>query len=193
MKLLELKTKRFYSIFQNIHKDFYEFFVKNEAYLGGGAIRSVLNKEKINDLDFFFSNPDQKSRFVQFLKDIGSEEIFACPKGELFTYKKNDIKIQVIANKYFQQADDLIGTFDFEICMCCLQGNTLTTYDDVLRTIRDKKLTINRITFPSASLKRMSKYISYGYKADEKFYQDFIYAIRTSNFNEPQIRQVYID
>jgi hypothetical protein len=191
---IEFETYRFKSSLEAISKNLPKFL--NEfggIYLAGGAIRSVLSNEKINDYDFFFQSKELKEQFLKFLEGEKAEITFRCPENRFVSLKINDQKVQLISNEYYKDQAAVIKYFDFNVSRFCLEGNTLLTYSFAMEDLINKELTLNTLTYPSATIKRIAKYIGYGYFAKKEFYNDIVSRIANHHPDIKDTNLIYID
>lgn len=191
---IEFETYRFQDALKSISKNLPKFLNDHGGiYLAGGALRSVLNNEKINDFDFFFSSKELKEQFLKFLEGEKAEVTFRCPENRLVSLKINDQKVQLISNEYYKDQAAVIKYFDFNVARFCLEGTTLLTYSFAMEDLINKELTLNTLTYPSATIKRIAKYISYGYFAKKDFYNDIVNRIITRHPDIKDTDLIYID
>ena len=64
---------------------------------------------------------------------------------------------------YRENANALLDSFDFTICQLLSDGQKVLAGNSTLYDISKKKLVVNTITFPVASMKRIVKYGRRGY------------------------------
>ena len=150
--------------------------VGNGVVLAGGALRTLVDcSEEIQDYDLFFLDQSKIEATKKYLVSKGYKNIFTCPKGELFTYynEPGDIKVQLINKRNYLDCNDLINSFDITACCCAYDGNTFYKHDRFVFYVLNKRLNINVVEYPVASMKRIAKYINKGYvltnEAAEKF------------------------
>jgi hypothetical protein len=191
---IEFETYRFKSSLEAISKNLPKFFKDSPGlYLAGGALRSVLNNEKINDFDFFFSSKGVRDQFLKFLISEKAETTFKCPEDKLICTKLNEQKNQLISTEYYEDQESVIRFFDFNVAMFCLEGTTLLTYSSSMEDLINKELTLNTLTYPSATIKRIAKYISYGYFVKKEFYNDIVNRISNHHPDIKDTELIYID
>lgn len=166
--------------------------------LAGGSVKSLIGYcmradyarntgfgDEINDFDFFYSSKS-KMKMIQTLlhETCNYVTVFECPEGELISLvpreeyglpcKMQVGKIQLIFTKH-SSPTDLIKSFDFTVCMygmTCKEldrhtGSVYVSPRSLLDTM-SMMLCGNVIEYPIASLGRLSRYISKGYKLPEK-------------------------
>lgn len=170
-----------------------QLLLGNGVWVAGGALRTLFNPcEVISDFDLFF----QDSKALDFTQDIlemsGYKLIFECPKGELFTYRYRDVKIQCIAKRFYSDAIDLIDSFDFTICQAAFDGTTLHITKSMIKSAKKKNLYLHKVTYPVATLNRMMKYKEKGYYVLEKTLRDIALQISAGTFDGEQLA-LYID
>lgn len=180
---------------------------EGETWLAGGALRTLFSeKETIADFDIFFKNKGSLSQAKAGLLASGFKQVFACPRGELFTFfKKHDfdmqnmklhdtagVKVQCIARRFYKDADDLINSFDFTACMAAYDSKTLVLDKRMISSVKTKVLELNHLEYPVASLNRMMKYKEKGYTIPEKTLVSIVKEITGKIFNEKQLA-LYID
>lgn len=160
--------------------------LREGVWLAGGSIRDALNGNfDVVDYDIFFKDIIEAQRTQLIIEDdLGFECIFKCPKGELMTFKKDNIKIQLITKYFYSSMEELINSFDITACCHATDGNVIVTKYSSVRDTFKKKINFNRIEFPNSTMKRTQKYIQKGFtltnKAIEK-YVDRIYVAGATN------------
>jgi len=193
MKITNIKQKKL----QHIKKflDLKLLFRTGSVYLAGGALQTLVNPSiKINDYDLFFKDAEYAKIAKALLEEVHkAKKIFDCPRGELTTYLVKGMKIQLITKFYYSSMENLINTFDFRATMFAYDGETLVTTRSAIADTKKKRITINVIQFPVATLNRMIKYA-----ARKKFHitpeaiVDFVMIVNLSRFDEDQL-ELYID
>lgn len=172
---------------KNVLRPFLDLKLLREGvWLAGGSIRDALNGNfDVVDYDMFFRDIIEAHKTQLILEeDLGFECIFKCPKGELITFKKDNIKIQLVMKYFYSSMDELIDSFDITACCHATDGNVIVTKYSSIRDTFKKKINFNRIEFPNSTMKRAQKYIQKGFtltnKAIEK-YVDRIYVAGATN------------
>lgn len=135
------------------------------AILGGGSLRTIFDKnDKLVDFDLFFRQSTDLEAARRILERYGCKLVFACPKGELFTYKSKDgLKFQCIFKKAFENVGSLIESFDFTVCQFAISNGILWFTDEALLSLKRKELHLNKLTYPVASIFRAYKYRDKGF------------------------------
>ena len=166
--------------------------VETGVWLGGGAARSLLTREKVNDFDLFFRTEAIKGRTVAALEFAGFKVVFKCPEGKLTTLKKEGFpKVQCVTEQYYTARTSLIHEFDFTVCMFaadyeCIESTEQAFLDAFMRNLR-----ISKLTFPTATLTRMVKYIQYGFQPVKGFSTEFLKALESNTVKDKW--RAYID
>jgi hypothetical protein len=175
-----------------------------EIILAGGATQSIINPHQpINDYDLFFTNLKEVENVKEWLEYQGFEKTFECPAGELFSFKRKGIKVQLITKFEYTDIEHLLNSFDFRCCMVGLymlpspklnrEQWRFMTSKGAIQDIEKKRLRINVITFPVATLNRLTKYIkNKKYWADEQCLHDLVMEINSGVFNGDDL-QMYVD
>jgi hypothetical protein len=174
-------------------------FLSNDVVLAGGAMRSLLSyKENIADYDLFVLNNKKdkvKDLAKQILQAYNGQVIFRCKEGKLITveiFHENIVKkIQIILSEH-ATVEQLLNSFDFNICRAAWDSEKVFFSPKFLIDFRKKEVTIHTITFPLASLKRLRKYSDKGYKTANAEYQ-FIQIVNTHQFDGESLKVRYID
>lgn len=189
------------------------------CFLAGGSIRTLLVDEEASDFDLFFETKTFEEKQKEFSVDVNFEStsaevkneciyservlevrsilerekfklIFSCSEGKLFTYAKDNLKIQLILEKY-GIPENLIGDFDFNACKAAFDGEFLYIPKEFVRDVKTKKLSINVVTYPVATIKRLIKYSNKGYNVNNAC-MEFMGAVQGLTFNPENLR-LYID
>lgn len=142
------------------------------CYIAGGAIRRAIMGEKSvgSDIDLFFLDERTFDVFYNVLslnKDlfelVSNTENNAC-------FKWNGIPVQLV-KKFVKDSngiEDILNEFDFTICQFAVSYcdlDTLYAGDMALFDLARRRLVVNKITYPVASLRRMIKYTKQGFYA----------------------------
>jgi hypothetical protein len=176
------------------------------VFLAGGALRTLIDKkEDVSDFDVFFE-PNKgvmldgqgnifigHARVIQTRYLLEKEKfvcIFECPAGELYTYVKDGMKIQLITVS-FRPPKETILSFDFGACQAAYDGGTFICTPQFIRNIITKKLSVELVTFPVATIKRMLKYAKKGYNINDAAVE-FMQKVSGITFNEADLR-LYLD
>lgn len=183
--------------------------IHREVFLAGGAVRALITNEKPADYDLFFKSQEAVTAVREELEADGCELKFECPEGKLFTYVKTweddyyagtpeyfqSIKIQLILDS-IGGPEQIIEGFDFNACRAAIDNDYLYCDIDFIRDVVTKELSMHRVTYPVATLKRFGKYARKGYninKAAKQFVEEILLLGRQgAEFSDEELR-VYID
>ena len=160
-------------------------FISDGCWLCGGSMRTFFDTESvINDLDFFFKSNEYLDAFKRQLQilnttdDFEVETVFVCPKGELTTYMISyfcdvtgtffRVKVQAITKFFYKDIEEALDSFDFTVCQAGMyvtaKGHISFIFNQrFAKDVRNKQLMLNKVTFPIATLRRLSKYVGYGF------------------------------
>lgn len=182
---------------ENILTPFLELNLLREGvWLAGGAIRDALNgNTEVADYDMFFSNTLDAQR-VQLLleEDLGFECMFKCPQGELTTFKKDGMKIQLVTKFFYNSMEEVIDRFDITACRHITDGKVILTKYSSVRDTFNKKINLHTIEFPNATMKRIQKYIQKGFTLTNKAVDKYVDRIYTAGaVNEFMDLRFYVD
>jgi len=156
--------------------------VKNGVILAGGACRSLHDKTPVEDYDLFFikdEEPKQKKidRTISSLEQKGFSIVFQCPEGHLTTMKQDELKVQVISRFEYDSALACISTFDFLACCMAWDGMKFIELEGAINDAKNKALSLNKLEYPVATLRRMTKYLKKGYKPSRGLYAEIVRTI----------------
>lgn len=143
-------------------------------YLAGGFIRALFDRSKVDDFDLFFRDEDALCKFKKHVSSVRAKTVFVCPEGKLTTYKIGPWKVQCITERYFQNMEELINTFDITASMWAWDGSILVCGDTTIRDTKKKILRLNRVMYPAATFKRLKKYSDKGYQMDRQTIESYI-------------------
>ena len=129
------------------------------AFIAGGAIRSIMEKEAPSDYDIFLKNDSLVDR-------IRGSGVFTSENA--VTFYCNEHKIQVITNE-FGKPSKIVGEFDFTMNMnyyCPVQKRIVITHpvDVFNRTLRINPKCRNKV----GTLVRIHKFLERGYKLQNR-------------------------
>lgn len=150
------------------------------VYVGGGALRTLIDKTlTINDIDLFFDSRETMDKvWSQLMEYENLKTTFICPKRELVSFKGiNGEKIQLIG-KYFAQPEVFVENFDINACRLIMSDTHIWIGKNAITDNKKKLITINKVTYPVATIKRVAKYATYGYRLRGIDSEDLVNKIR---------------
>jgi len=168
-------------------------YLREEVFLAGGAIRTVLecSNEEVSDFDFFFKTFEVVLELRERLIQDGWENIFSCPEEKLFTYKKGKHKLQLICEFEYGDMEHLLGEFDMTACCGGYYDGAIYFTRPFVRAVFSKKLRIQNVAYPVATIKRLIKYEKKGYNVTQAAI-DLVNLIEGKSF-DLDAKRVYID
>ena len=163
--------------------------INKQVWVAGGALQTlVCPADTIFDYDIFFNTLDQLRRTIAILESKDYYCIFKCPLGELYSYSNGTHKVQLITKFAYPTIADMLNSFDFQCTMWGYDGKDLYTTREAIRSSKKRKVTINKITYPVATLKRIFKYINNKlYTIDNDTLVSLVVNINTMDLDESNL------
>lgn len=177
-------------------------------WLAGGALRRTLSRTPLDsDFDFFFASAEQFASFCEGLKARGGWKIsenehnvtFRLPSKapeptgqDEFSAYEPELTIQAINTTYYPTLEAVLDSFDFTLCQFGYDGADLVCGDYALWDLGRKRLVTHRITYGTASLRRLLKYTRQGFTACGGSLSEFLEKVAS----EPSVinrETLYID
>lgn len=147
---------------------------------GGAILRTFLGQSLDTDIDLFFVNQGQYDEAYEKMKKNAlfiTESEFSSTFKTLVEHKgvEKEHKVQLVKFVYSEKASGIIGVFDINVCEMAFDGKRIIVPEESLEGIKSKrmKIHVDRITYPTHTLKRVMKYVSRGFAIDEKNVQEF--------------------
>jgi hypothetical protein len=179
---------------KKIIPNYIDYILNDECILGGGAARSIFTKEKINDYDLFPNSFKKMEEIKSYFLSLGATIKFECPEKKLISLMYKNEKIQLIKTQEYNNVYELLDSFDFTCTQFAYFNNILYVYkSDCLSDAKRKHLILHKLTYPAATIKRINKYVNYGYKTYPSLYSNIAKLIydRTNTIKDSAL--VYID
>lgn len=148
-------------------------------WLAGGALRRTLLGQPLDsDFDFFFASQEQFDTFSATIKTLGAWQVsknehsttFRLPSkapqptGEdEFSDYLPEITVQAITTQWYGSLDEVLDSFDFTLCQFGYDGANLVCGDYSLWDLGRRRLVPHRLTYGTASLRRLLKYTKQGF------------------------------
>lgn len=161
--------------------------IRNGPWLAGGCLRQAIEgKVCETDYDFLFTGLPQYIPTYESLCEGGEKKAKITKTLEVdhitnfHVLYEDDVfaKLQLIHGGFFHESvGALLSSFDFTLCQLATDGTTLVVGPYTLIDIQNKKMTVNRITFPAASMTRIAKYGKRGYTLCNGEAQKFLRAV----------------
>jgi hypothetical protein len=77
--------------------------------------------------------------------------------------------IQLVVKKMYENTESILKDFDFNITKCYLTESKVYISPEMMNDVMKKEITINKITKPLDSLKRLSKYHNKQFAVSEPY------------------------
>jgi hypothetical protein len=167
-------------------------------WLAGGALRRILTGDSLDDgdFDYFFKNSGQQQLFHEQLIRKGAKVLRNedhVTEYEVRMLDAKTMKVQAIKMKYFPTVREMLQDFDYTCCMIAYDGLDIHYGEWTLWDNARKRLVVNKIQYPVASLRRLVKYTSQGYYACQGTMMDIATTIHTMDpidFKNSEIKYV---
>lgn len=162
----------------------------------GGAVRDWFDGKHgtTKDLDLFFRSPEELQDYKEWLDknfDVLSvfENEFVVNMLVLWD-GENTVKVQLIKSNYFEDGIHVVSSFDLSPCQFAIDINHIYVGRYAAKDLKNRRLRVNRITFPLSTLKRICKYSAKGFFACHVVLTQASYAM----VNAPgELRYLYMD
>jgi hypothetical protein len=156
----------FFKIIEKLPKLNYE----TGPWLAGGAVRRVLSGQPVKDSDFdlFVASKEQSASCEQFVESNGGKLKSKNKFNSTYDLPVEEglvAKVQIIYFQHYNNAVDVVDSFDYTICQFVTDGETLGCGEYSLFDLTRKRLAVHRISYAMSSMRRMVKYIKQGFYA----------------------------
>jgi len=170
---------------------------KEGPWIAGGAVRRTLTRIPLtSDLDFFFKDEAQEKKFVEDIIRIGAIKKFENEFNSTWIIPaiidSPELKIQVIKFRYYSNPLEVIDSFDFTLCQFAYDSENIYMSDFAMWDVSRKRIVPHKLTYATASLRRLLKYINQGFTVCNGGLADILNQVSTN----PQIIEAdikYID
>lgn len=172
---------------------------KKEAYIAGGSIYTVHNKQKTKDIDVFIRSEDLKMKLVTYFKDLDKNKVkftrsgtmvLGKYKGEQLVVTSNAISIgkyQIIL-KDIGDPVDVVGAFDYKHNMHYIENNELKSIDDDYNLdIKELLFNENRARDIVSTIMRSNKFIKRGFTLPDEEMAKMLLQLNKSGFNDEEL------
>lgn len=167
------------------------------AWMAGGAIRRTLIGQALDsDFDFFFKSAealaDWESGLPSGLKLVRETEHHKHWRG---TIAGSDlpIDVQAIRFRFYDNAEQVIDSFDYTVTMFVLDGDDMVTTPYALWDLGRRKLAVHKISYPVATMRRLLKYTKQGFTACAGCLQSILKETASSPEAMSQLDIEYVD
>lgn len=137
-------------------------------WLCGGALRRLIRGDALeSDWDFFFKDKAQFEAFDAAIRKIPKHTVVVSEHANTYGVPVKDqgkpVKVQAVRIAYHPTLADVLDSFDFSICQFGYDGTELWCAPFALFDLARSRLAVHKITFATASVRRMLKYQTQGY------------------------------
>lgn len=163
--------------------------------LAGGALRMLVDpcNEEICDYDLFVTDQGVLEKLLADIQALGYTKVFECPKRELFTFVTADEpKIQVINKRPYKDCGDIISSFDITASCAAWDGENFYKHERFVFDVLNKRINLNTVEYPNATMKRIVKYALKGYTLTPQANDFFITSVNEMELTEAN-RAMYVD
>lgn len=167
-----------------------------DVFIGGGCFKDILTGKKPKDIDIFFANEEAYQRKRgEFLSDSNMKYLGENTRVLKFLDKRKGLMIDV-CKPTFSTPKDMLKTFDFTVSQFVLY---LRPDFHATQTITDKCFNVQyhhrffehlamkvlvvdriRVLYPRATMRRIVRYVGYGYKVEKQSLETVIKEIERS-------------
>jgi hypothetical protein len=148
------------------------YLAGHKGFIAGGAFKNIFKKQKIKDLDIFFTCQKDFIEAVNYYKG-DTDYVFSYENDRVcaFKNKKTNIRVELIC-KTFGTPIEIISMFDFSITKFAYSrkeenGETVFYHvfaDTFFEDLVNNKLVIDdKLLFPVSSFERSYRYRTYGF------------------------------
>lgn len=153
---------------------------------GGSVANAVMGEDKASDIDIFFTSDEAFENTYKLLTNPPTEEDAwavrgysckhtweqLCAEGKQmrfvkFEHKDKDrLPIQLIKMVWFNEAEDVIDSFDFTVTQFAVFNETFVFNPMALMDLYKKRINVHKLQFPATALRRLIKYTNKGFYAN---------------------------
>jgi hypothetical protein len=155
-------------------------------WIAGGAVLNWFNNESIgsSDIDVFFNSQLQFDQAFGRLMAAKSNMVYNSDNAvtlHIHTSNGQMKRIQLIRKNWFQTAKEVIDRFDITVCQLATDGNQILLGEYTAEHIKQKRLEFTDKPVHADIVKRLVKYVTYGYTPNPALMQSIL--DNESNFN----------
>jgi hypothetical protein len=151
--------------------------MQHGPWIAGGAVLQWINKMPVglSDIDVFCKNEQQAREVLKRVSDFGYGSMHKTTnavtlKDLSWNSKPKTQMIQIIHCVYFDSPEHILDSFDFSMIQLVTDGIEIVHGPNTLKDIRSKSLRVTKFN-GTHFLKRLTKYITYGYTPLEETLQ----------------------
>lgn len=150
----------------------------NGAFIAGEAIRSVIQRQEISNVDFFFTGEESFIKMAKRIQNAAEGSVFHGYKAveplssmvefgkHLVTYvKSGSPNVNLVRIRWFDTSEQLIDKMNFQMDMVAIDSNLdVTFFDRALADISGSNVSINRCLFQVDAAFKWKKFRNEGYR-----------------------------
>ena len=164
-------------------------------YVAGGSCITILNpSHQYGDFDVYVNGPMAKKQAEDFLKGYSFKK--TKQMVDFLTEWSDGLNsVQLIEGKQINSLSDLLSTFDLDICRIGFDTTEVLCTEKCERNIADNTVTMSDKAYNdyTATLFRLFKYASKGYKVSQETSGEFINALSHKLTNEPVLTKAEVE
>lgn len=172
---------------------------KEEAYIAGGCIYSVYNKEVPKDIDVFIRSKDLKMKLVTYFKDLEGNKVKFIRTGTMVYGKYKGYNLLVTTNaislgKYQIVLKDVgdplsvVSAFDYKHNMHYIEDNELKAVDDDYNLdTYDLLFNENRARDIVSTIMRANKFINRGFNLPDEELAKMLLQLNETGFSKEEL------
>lgn len=168
------------------------FSENTNCFIAGGAVRRILLGEQgiKTDIDLFFPSDFDFGKALQIFHNNKDKFKFEKETNNhvCFIWLEQNVPVQLIKiiPKQDCSIEDIFNEFDYTICQFAVNYKNLDVLysgDSSLFDLGRKRLVVNQITYPVASLRRLIKYSKQGFYACQGCLKHFLEITKEIDLN----------
>ena len=192
-----IKTENQHSKIRSVHKaieeklDILDLEYSHISCVAGGSILSLVNGQKMKDVDVFFISESQFDDAVvkSECRDLGT---ILRDDESVLSFLLGDTKFDFV-KKIYGSPEEILSEFDFTVSCAAVSNNGFHHHKLFWQHLHFNKLALSGDTpFPSSTLRRMQKYIKRGFTMCIDDTMELASRIQNSS-EEINIEGMYID
>jgi hypothetical protein len=154
----------------------YQYLEGHKGFIAGGCFKNLFQAQKPKDIDIFFRSSGDYAQAKDLFdrKSYRYVSLYTSEKANGYYDKYTDTKVDLVFAK-FGSIEEILDSFDFTVAQMAYEGDVLhgaVTYHSAFHVdLFQKRLHINDRAYddPCGLLKRVMKYVSYGFTlSDDK-------------------------
>lgn len=172
----------------------------DNVWLAGGALRDIYSgHKKVRDFDIFFKDVENKEDVIEEVRQSLKRDGWDFAKRfknadkevimETLEHKNLETPLQLIRTKYYQDPCDLLRDFNFTINQFATDGEEILLGEETLWDLHYKVLNLVRLKRPESFMRKLHKYIKYGYEMSPLCITTFLTNVALGNYDSEDFFQ----